>query len=77
MITKEEMGAFIDGELWKEISDFLEEEKEVAKEELSTIDFSLPISNVQAVKLQSKIEVVDSVLDRIETMKEEVLEQDG
>lgn len=77
MITKEEMGAFLDSDLWKELEQYLQDEKEVAREELSTIDYSDPKSNVQAVKQQAKIEAIDSVLDRVQTMQEEVGEQNG
>ena len=73
--TKEELAGFLDSDLWKEIEEYMVEEKETAKEELSSLDFSNEKSNIQAVKIQAKIESIDLLIDKVQTMKEESAEE--
>ena len=66
--TAEEYKQFLDSDLWNEIKDYLIEERESAKEELSSLDFSDPKANVQAVKFQAMIESINSMVEKVLSM---------
>ena len=70
-ITKEEIYNFLNSDFWGEIRVYLGTEQADAKEELAGLDFSKKESVIKAVAFQERINAIQTLIDKIETMKED------
>ena len=70
-ITKEEIYDLLESDVWKEIEAELKEEQTEAKELLCQLDFSISTTTLEAVKYQAKIEVIDQLFEKVESLKED------
>jgi hypothetical protein len=70
MILKEDIKDFLESEIWKELQQYMIDEREEAHNDLAQLNFSDTESNLMAVKYQAKIEIMDMIIDKILTMEE-------
>lgn len=70
-VEKEELVDALSSSFWEELSVRLIEQIAETKDSLVSLPFEKPDAILQAVKLQGKLESLESILQEVEEIKEE------